>query len=378
MSSLSRFSPDFTAGQQRFHVNNTNTITGYLKCDGSVVSQATYPELYAQIGLIPDGPVLTTWTVGTSPINRPYTATYGNGVFVAAGDASSLVTSTDGVTWTSRNPNFPAGTTDIFGSDFGGGIFVIGTDNGSLATSTDGATWTLRTSGTTSSIEAVAYGNSLYVIAGANGFLRTSTDAITWTARTTGTTKKINAVKYLNSQWVYVGNDSTLATSTDAITWTARTANAFSSNVAATINDIAYGNGAYVYCSSSGMMGYSTDAIRWVTATLASPSTVRSVNYFGNIFVATLNFNSPFADAYVSYDGLTWSSVTSGSSYNIFDSAYSGTRLVAVATNGSSAATFMYADYYTYSSTTNFKLPTTSTGIISANATTPVAYIKVK
>ena len=376
MSNQSRFTPAFTAGQQRFHVNNTNTITGYVKCDGSVVAQATYPSLYSAIGLIPDSNVLTTWTVGSSPFNVPLTVTYGAGVFLAAGGTNGAATSTDGVTWTSRNPNFSPAQA-IYGSDFGGGIFIIGGDAGGIATSTDGITWTIRTSGTTSAIEAVAYGNSLYVFGGAGGILKTSTNAITWTTRTPGTTQQINEVKYLNSQWVYVGNNNTLATSTDAITWTRRSANAFDQNATSPINDITYGNGLYVYASNNGVFGYSTDAISWITTKLSSPSTVRSVNYFGNIFVATLNYSPPAADAYISYDGITWSSVTSGSSYNIFDSAYSGTRLVAVATNQTSA-NFMYADYYTYTSSTNFKLPTTSTGIISTNATTPTAYIKVK
>jgi hypothetical protein len=63
MSSLSKFNPHFTSGQQRYLINGSNSITGYLKCDGSIVSQSTYPALYAQVGLIKNG--VYTWTVGT-------------------------------------------------------------------------------------------------------------------------------------------------------------------------------------------------------------------------------------------------------------------------------------------------------------------------
>ena len=372
MSNQSRFTPAFTAGQQRFHVNNTNTITGYVKCDGSVVAQATYPSLYSAIGLIPDSNVLTTWTVQSQPFNGILSATYGASVFLASGYSNSLATSTDGVTWTSRNPSFSPAQT-IYGSDFGGGIFIIGGDAGGIATSTDGITWTVRTSGTASAIQGVAYGNSLYVFGGAGGILKTSTNAITWTTRTTGTTQQINEVKYLNSQWVYVGENNTLATSTDAITWTLRSAFAFGNNTTANLTDISYGNGLYVYVASLGVTGYSTDAVSWITTKISGGSDQNRVNYFGNIFIMSRG-----SDGYYSYDGTTWPTFTSGSSFNINGFAFNGSTVLGAGSTSISNGYLATAAYYTYDSTTNFKLPTTSTGIISTNATTPTAYIKVK
>jgi len=177
------------------------TANGYLKCDGSIVSQATYPALYAQVGLIKDG--VFTWTAGTvlGTANQLIGLTYGNGVYVTAGQGGYLATSTDAITWTART----SGTTSAINSlTYGNGIFVYAGAGGVLATSTNAITWTARTSGTTSIINEVIYGNGLYVYAGAGGVLRTSTDAITWTARTSGTTQVINSIIYGSGSYNYL------------------------------------------------------------------------------------------------------------------------------------------------------------------------------
>jgi len=86
----------------------------------------------------------------------------------------------------------PSGTATIIRAlTYGNGLYVYAGNSGVLATSTDAITWTARTSGTASAIYALTYGNGLYVYAGTGGVLATSTDAITWDARTSGTTSNI-------------------------------------------------------------------------------------------------------------------------------------------------------------------------------------------
>lgn len=45
MSNLTEFQPKFTAGHLRYRVNGNDSISGYLKCDGSVVLKSAYPKL---------------------------------------------------------------------------------------------------------------------------------------------------------------------------------------------------------------------------------------------------------------------------------------------------------------------------------------------
>jgi hypothetical protein len=79
--------------------------SGWLEADGSIVSQATYPTLFSQVGLIQDG--FNTWTrrtPGTISTIRALTYSATDGLYVYAGDGGTLGTSTDAITWTVRTP----------------------------------------------------------------------------------------------------------------------------------------------------------------------------------------------------------------------------------------------------------------------------------
>lgn len=74
-----------------------------------------------------------------------------------------------GTTWTSQN----AGTTDwLSGAAYGNNVFVA-VGGGIVLTSPDGMTWTTRTSGMPD-INGAAYGNNRFVAVGAEGTILTS------------------------------------------------------------------------------------------------------------------------------------------------------------------------------------------------------------
>ena len=75
-------------------------------------------------------------------------------------------------------------------------LFVGVGDNGTILTSSDGTTWTSRTSGTSNKLRGVTYGNSTFVAVGNSGTILTSSDATAWTYRTSGTTNTLNGVTY--------------------------------------------------------------------------------------------------------------------------------------------------------------------------------------
>jgi microcystin-dependent protein len=313
----------------------TYPLEGYLLCDGSIVSQSTYPELYSKIGLIPDGFNNVTARTSGNTTQAILALTYGNGLYLYAGASGILGTSTDAITWTVRT----SGTTSSINTVvYGNGLYVYAGAGGVLATSTDAITWTARTSGTTSAIFALVYNNGLYVYAGTLGVLRTSTDAITWTARTSGATNNIDNLVYGNGIYVYSGNAGVLATSTDAITWTARISRAEGSI------SLAYGNGLYA------LNNYitSTDAITW-KALLSDLSTNISevLTYTDNTFIG---WNG---STVASVDGIAWGAVSSPFGI-IINAITAGNNLLVY---GGNAGAIRTSPLYTYNIATDFKLP---------------------
>ena len=77
------------------------------------------------------------------------------------------------------------------------GLFIAVGASGTLLTSSDGTTWTAQTSGTSNNLRAVAYdGSSTLVAVGFSGTILTSSDGTTWTSRTSGTSEHLKRVAY--------------------------------------------------------------------------------------------------------------------------------------------------------------------------------------
>ena len=208
-----------------------------------------------------------SWTRRTfgawSPLND---VTYGNGIFVAVGGSSStgfsgpILTSPDGVSWTSQ-----AGFGILYGVAYGNGIFVAIGDGGTILTSPDGVTWTIRTSGTSRSLYGAAYGNGIFVAVGANRTILTSPDGVSWTIRSSVTTYSLPGVAYGNSTFVAVGDGGSILTSPDGVTWTTRTSRT-------SLSGVTYGNGTFVAVGTNGAI-LQSDPVTSTTEIISTPST---------------------------------------------------------------------------------------------------------
>ena len=141
-------------------------------------------------------------------------------------------------------------------------LFLVGGSSGTILTSSDGTTWTSRTSGTSETIRAITYANSTFVVVGFSGTILTSSDGTTWTSRTSGTSNKLLGVTYASNTFVAVGKDGTILTSSDGTTWTSRT-----SGTSNDFNGVTYANSTFVAVGSSGTILTSSDGTTWTSRT---------------------------------------------------------------------------------------------------------------
>ena len=173
----------------------------------------------------------TTWTAATSGTTQQLNGiVFAGSLFVAVGNAGTIVTSAGGTAWTAQNSgttqNLYAVAHDAEGSqDF----FVAVGASGTVLTSSDGSTWTARTSGTSRDLHGVdsGYINGLPMLGavGAAGTVVTSPDGVAWTPQSSGITANLNAVVNV-FQFTAAGDGGTVVTSNDGVHWTQQTSNA--------------------------------------------------------------------------------------------------------------------------------------------------------
>ena len=124
-----------------------------------------------------------------------YSATYGNGQYIAVGNSGTMCTSADGINWTNRT----SGTSSLLHSiTYGNKSYIAVGDSGTIIISPDGIAWTNHTSGTNSALNSVIYGNDRYIAVGGNGTIITSPDGINWTPSSAGTTNNLTSVTWLD------------------------------------------------------------------------------------------------------------------------------------------------------------------------------------
>lgn len=154
--------------------------------------------------------------VTTGSIERLTDVTYGNGIFVAVGEGDTLMTSVDGMSWTtmSRVKTINPGIISYTGIAYGEGLFVAVGNNGEIIKSLDGTTWDdmEKYSG---NLSCITYGSGYFVSAGQSGLILrcavSSGVADTW--ERTGrymTTNRLNAAAYGNGVYAVVGEDGTI------------------------------------------------------------------------------------------------------------------------------------------------------------------------
>jgi hypothetical protein len=185
----------------------------------------------------PDG---VTWTSRTSAANNEwYSVCWSSelGLFVAVastGIGNRVMTSPDGVTWTTRTSAADNSWKSVcWAAELG--LFVAVSDSGvgnRVMTSPDGFTWTTRTSAVDNAWRSVCWVPELSLLVavsnnGTNNRVMTSPDGVTWTSRTSAANSGWLSVCWAAELGLIVAvaseNTNKIMSSPDGITWTTRT-----------------------------------------------------------------------------------------------------------------------------------------------------------
>jgi hypothetical protein len=241
---------------------------------------------------------------------------------IVTGVADVILSSTDGVNWSSSigsnssfNPPFGseltgilwAGTQFIAVGDTLTGTTADGYNVGNIITSPDGVNWTSRPTVAPAvgglyvalfdTLDSIAFSGSQYVAVGANGSVYTSlTGSNDWLEQTSGTGNTLGGVAWSGKQFVAVGQGGTIISSPDGVTWSDHSTGA--QNLYAIV-----WSGTQFVAVGAGTILTSPDGNAWTTRNAGTANSLYGVTWSGTQFVAVgtgVILTSP--------DGVTWSS----------------------------------------------------------------------
>lgn len=231
-----------------------------------------------------------TWTVRSTPTNAMLRGiAYGDAgdVFVAVGAAGTILRSTDGnaSNWT----QVVSGTAEnLQGVNYVGNLFIATGENSVLLTSSDGASWTARASNASGWLLDAAYGNGTYVAVGLGGRVVTSPDGVVWTRQTNGLpnlTDNLYRVAFGNGQFVAVGQNGVIWGSPNGVDWTAE-----NSGTTDFLRGVVYSNDLFMAAGYNGTIltkGAGAPAIEITTsgATVPNGTSSQTVSGTANAYV---------------------------------------------------------------------------------------------
>jgi microcystin-dependent protein len=218
-----------------------------------------------------------TWSLKTD-ITSNFTQLFflNNRFFAFAPASGASYTSTDAVTWTQMTiPVFTSAVplTGIYNTTLG--LYVIGGASAALMTSPDGLNWSSRVSNMTNNINGIAFNGSIMVAAGGNttatANIATSPDGVTWTARANTIANYRSAIVWspVLNLFVTTGYAGINATSPDGVTWTA---------LNSTQSGLGAQNGVAAIATPAGVITSSN--VSWSNTTDGATFTQRSVTTF--------------------------------------------------------------------------------------------------
>lgn len=226
---------------------------------------------------------------------------YGGGLWVAVGDNGTIVTSPDRINWTPRISTTTANLQDVY---FDGGLWVAVGGNGSvnaIVTSSDGITWTSRAVDQLSALGLALAGishsggkwvaNTHY-----NNQVLTSTDGVNWTVQWLSV--RYTDLRCGNGKWVAALGASIWTSSDEGLTWISTY-----SQRRGVFYYVSFSNGEFSVNGDYGIIQISSDGTNWQGGAGISYSGARKVCYGDGVWIASFTVEQLL---YTSRDGIRW------------------------------------------------------------------------
>ena len=230
---------------------------------GSFYAVAGSPRETVAVGI--DGLIATrdnqtgNWKMQTFTGDPDFRAiVYAQNQYVVVREGGAIMTSPDGLSWTSRKSPTK---NNLLGLFWDGHQYFAGGDKGTILTSLDGISWTSRNSGGRINFYGFAHSGTRYVAVGNDG-IRISDDSVTWTAPAKAPAVPFTACTWTGTEFLACGlgldAHPTIYTSPDGDVWALR-----ENTIQASLRAAITVNGA-IYIAGDRVIKKSTDGgITW-------------------------------------------------------------------------------------------------------------------
>ncbi|QDQ28127.1 hypothetical protein FNU76_18225 [Chitinimonas arctica] len=231
-----------------------------------------------------------TWTAQTSGTAADLTTVfYDNVDYLALTSDGKLLRSTDGITWAAAPVG--TGTTKRLNRLVGGAnVYLAVGEAGTIVTSPpDRSAWTAQVSGTQRDLNKVVYTSSGFVAVGAGGTILSSVDGKTWKTQNSGVTADLHGVYFSGANVIAVGKGGTIVSGknifTDTPVWTVNesgtTQDLYAVNAASQVVVVGAAGTAL-----TGKLATGADRYTWTLATTGTGSRANDLVLGGATYVA--------------------------------------------------------------------------------------------
>jgi len=276
-------------------------------------------------------------TFGYVDNNNPTFCAVGTSSVGTTGGVNGFAVSSDGLNW-----RFIGGPNQFLKCIcWGNNMFVAISNNAataSIVTSVNGINWTSRNKTTANILTSVCWGNDKFVAVASSGTgnrVITSLDGITWATQTSIPDSIWTSVVWGTNIFVAVANAGTsrIMSSPDGITWTSRSAPIINNWISITYNGSIFCAISSTQLSANGII-ISSDGINWTTTNpMVFNNSWNSITWNGSIFCAVAS--SGIARVKISSNGSDWSNSINGVINNSWNSiCWNGALFCAVASSG--------------------------------------------
>ncbi|MFE4425004.1 hypothetical protein [Streptomyces sp. NPDC056817] len=281
--------PDLPVYSVAMDPGSSNGLFGITTSGSRIVAVG----LFGTIMTSTDG---ITWTAQASDAYDTLAEVVWTGSqFVVVGLGGTILTSPDAITWTTRKagPSWEA----LQGVAWSGAVLVAtSASDGTVYRSPDGVTWTPVNNAAPQALLNITWANGQFVAVGYSGTVVTSPDGLAWTAHATPTAADLVSVVWSGTQYVATGI-GTILTSPDGSTWTARV-----SPTPNEINEVAWSGARFVGAVNTGEVVTSPDGVTWALQAAGSAQRLNAILWTGSEFIAVGDFGTVLTSA----DGLAW------------------------------------------------------------------------